>query len=535
MNRLRLLCFSVLSALSVGTPAGLSSASAAERLGNATFTGSVDLSGVTNKSTVRSDLGANDAGNLTTGTLNNARLSAQVLLSSGTYSDPSWLTLDFAHVASTPTTLSGYGVTAVPSALLTDPGSATSLSLSHLTPTFAGLGATPLDATKLSGALPALNGASLTSLSAGNLTGALPAISGASLTSLNPLVLTNPGSLSTLNESNLFITLGGLTVNSYATTNGLVSNDRLIATTLGNNHLLGSSGSDNVIEIWNSVLFSAICGDRCVRNANLTFASNPANATTVTVGGKTYTFQTTLTNSDGHVLIGANLAASISNLAAAINLASGSGSTYAAATTAGPVWAIAGTSNLLVWDRSTNTGTVSTTTSTTVSGASWNGALSMTANGVLHDGDGCWALGIGNNGDGNDDFRGVYLSTNATQFDIGGNAAFASLYPEPIGLFQQVGPSANKHRRIFIDSPIRGGDYSIYCYGWTDAVTGGDDVRMGPLGWKVGPDGKMTIGTLLHLTPGAAPGTPSEGDVYANSGDHHLYFYNGTAWKQLDN
>lgn len=46
---------------------------------------------------------------------------------------------------------------------------------------------------------------------------------------------------------------------------------------------------------------------------------------------------------------------------------------------------------------------------------------------------------------------------------------------------------------------------------------------------------KVTINTLLHLTPGSTPGSPSEGDIYSNSSDHHLYFYNGTSWVQLDN
>jgi len=44
-----------------------------------------------------------------------------------------------------------------------------------------------------------------------------------------------------------------------------------------------------------------------------------------------------------------------------------------------------------------------------------------------------------------------------------------------------------------------------------------------------------TIVDVLNLTPGSAPSTPVEGDIYANSTDHHLYFYNGSAWVQLDN
>jgi hypothetical protein len=56
---------------------------------------------------------------------------------------------------------------------------------------------------------------------------------------------------------------------------------------------------------------------------------------TVTVA-KTYTLQTTLTNVDGNVLIGANAAATLANLVAAITLGAGAGTTYAAAMTANP-------------------------------------------------------------------------------------------------------------------------------------------------------------------------------------------------------
>jgi hypothetical protein len=44
-------------------------------------------------------------------------------------------------------------------------------------------------------------------------------------------------------------------------------------------------------------------------------------------------------------------------------------------------------------------------------------------------------------------------------------------------------------------------------------------------------------GSALQLNPVSAPPLVSaaEGAIYANSDDHHLYFYNGTTWKQLDN
>lgn len=68
----------------------------------------------------------------------------------------------------------------------------------------------------------------------------------------------------------------------------------------------------------------------------LTLTGNAGNTETVTVGTKVYTFQTTLTNVDGNVLIGATAAASIQNLVNAINLGPGAGTAYAAATVAQP-------------------------------------------------------------------------------------------------------------------------------------------------------------------------------------------------------
>jgi hypothetical protein len=47
--------------------------------------------------------------------------------------------------------------------------------------------------------------------------------------------------------------------------------------------------------------------------------------------------------------------------------------------------------------------------------------------------------------------------------------------------------------------------------------------------------GKVTINQFLALTPqSSAPSPAAEGQVYAGT-DHHLYYYNGTSWKQLDN
>jgi len=66
---------------------------------------------------------------------------------------------------------------------------------------------------------------------------------------------------------------------------------------------------------------------------SLTITAAPADTNTVTIGGKVYTYQTTLTNVDGNVLIGASGAISLQNLQAAINLGTGAGTLYATAMT----------------------------------------------------------------------------------------------------------------------------------------------------------------------------------------------------------
>lgn len=63
-------------------------------------------------------------------------------------------------------------------------------------------------------------------------------------------------------------------------------------------------------------------------------AGIPADNDTFVLNGKTYTFKTTLSNTDGFVLIGASATTAIANLVAAVTLGAGAGTTYAAATTA---------------------------------------------------------------------------------------------------------------------------------------------------------------------------------------------------------
>ena len=79
---------------------------------------------------------------------------------------------------------------------------------------------------------------------------------------------------------------------------------------------------------------SAIGGGAAVKaTGTLTLTGNAGNTETVVIDGKTYTFQTSLTNTNGNVFIGGNASASLDNLIAAINLQVGAGTEYAAATT----------------------------------------------------------------------------------------------------------------------------------------------------------------------------------------------------------
>lgn len=100
-----------------------------------------------------------------------------------------------------------------------------------------------------------------------------------------------------------------------------------------------------------------------------TFSGNPPDGVTLSISGKMYAFQSTLTNFDGNVHIGANLAATVQNLLNAINLGPGSGSAYAAAMTAN--------------GSSTATGSSANTITCTATAAGSAGNL-LTASGVAN-------------------------------------------------------------------------------------------------------------------------------------------------------
>lgn len=105
----------------------------------------------------------------------------------------------------------------------------------------------------------------------------------------------------------------------------------------------------------------------------LTVASGSiANGDTVTIGTKTYTWQTTLTNVNGNVLLGATNATALANLASAINLTTGAGSTYAAAMTKHTlVSAVAATTTLTVTQLIYGTATIPSSEVIVDAGITW--------------------------------------------------------------------------------------------------------------------------------------------------------------------
>ena len=108
----------------------------------------------------------------------------------------------------------------------------------------------------------------------------------------------------------------------------------------------------------------------------LTLTGNALDTETVVIGSKTYTFQTTLTDVDGNVQIGATATDSVNNLIAAINLDAGAGTLYATSTTIHPTVSAAsgGGSTMVVTAKTPGaTGNAIATTETLTNG-SWGAA-----------------------------------------------------------------------------------------------------------------------------------------------------------------
>ena len=109
--------------------------------------------------------------------------------------------------------------------------------------------------------------------------------------------------------------------------------------------------------------------------ATLTNATNFLDTETVTIDGKVYTFQTSLTNVDGNVQIGASVALSHENLRRAINLDGVAGTNYAAATTLHPTVSATDTATTtIVTAKVSGSAANAIAVSETASTGSWSGA-----------------------------------------------------------------------------------------------------------------------------------------------------------------
>lgn len=132
-------------------------------------------------------------------------------------------------------------------------------------------------------------------------------------------------------------------------------------------------------------------GNAVASTGTFTLLSNPSNGETVTIGTETYEFVTTIDSTGGDafdVLIGANAAATITNLVNAINAGTGEGSTYGTGTTASSFVTAAEASGDALTATAITAGTagdsIATTDTVGSSGGGWGAAtLSGGANGSL--------------------------------------------------------------------------------------------------------------------------------------------------------
>ena len=112
-------------------------------------------------------------------------------------------------------------------------------------------------------------------------------------------------------------------------------------------------------------------------HAELTGTANFSNTETVTIDAKVYTFQTSLTDVDGNIQIGADLEASLLNLLNAVNLTGVAGTDYATSMTIHPTCTsiVSGATQYLVAFKNGGTTGNGTTTAETSATASWGGNL----------------------------------------------------------------------------------------------------------------------------------------------------------------
>lgn len=160
-------------------------------------------------------------------------------------------------------------------------------------------------------------------------------------TTLGPGAGTVYAALMTAHPTVTFSFIDATHIGLEAITPGAAGNS--IVTTEGLNNAFFDSGT--LTGGWDGAIFTA--REAWSRNAEVTavgqkassifsFTGQPTNGQQFTIGTKTYTMQTVLTNVNGNILIGVDTATTQANVLAALTLGAGAGTAYAAATTAHP-------------------------------------------------------------------------------------------------------------------------------------------------------------------------------------------------------
>ena len=140
------------------------------------------------------------------------------------------------------------------------------------------------------------------------------------------------------------------------------------------------------------------------------------------------------------------------------------------------------------------------------------------------------------------------LGDRNTAFGYGAFGSTTGYIYNSIALGFYAGHYETASNKLFIDAFDRGseanGRTQSLIYGVMDATPanqilslgGGGNVGINTISpsEKLEVNGNVKIDAVLKLTPIATPSNPTEGDIYAGT-DHHLYYYNGSMWKQLDN
>jgi flagellin len=144
-----------------------------------------------------------------------------------------------------------------------------------------------------------------------------------------------------------------------------------------------SSGASN-IAVTTGILSSSLLGLTANAAGTLTAAANATAGKTITVGAMTYTYVNALSGAPtaNEILIGANAATTLQNLAAAINGSSGAGTVYGAPTLANPAADAVATGNTMALVAS-NPGAVGNTVATTTNDANVTfGGVTLTNGGT---------------------------------------------------------------------------------------------------------------------------------------------------------